>query len=234
MTPTDRVSPGGARWCEEHGRFECTKQRTKGRGDCHQPAVRGTASCRNHAGTTLAVARAKGEAVTAWSALAGEPTVDPAAAVLGMLQVAWLRAHLYAELLQAQVAAQGGTATDVPDDLDDVEPGEGGGDGPSTGGLIGHTYAPARGGDGRVVTGEGPRGLVTLEAAERDRVVRFAKTAHDMGIAERQTELAKAQAEMLAVVLRGALGRLDLSPQQLAVAHQALIEELERVSGGAA
>lgn len=233
--PARRTQPGGARWCPEHGRFECVKPRRAGRGTCHSPAITGTDACRMHAGVRAEVAKARGEAVTAWSALQGEPAVDPSLAVLGMLQVAWLRAHLYAGLLEAQVVAQGGTADDVPAELgeaEDVEPAVS--DGPSTGGLIGNTYAPAKGGDGRVVTGEAARGLVVLEAAERDRVVRYAKTAHDMGIAERQTELAKAQADMMYVVVLAVLDRVGLSAEQRSTAQSVLVEELERVALGVA
>lgn len=233
MAPVNRVGPGGARWCDEHGRYECTRNRTKGRGQCHQAAIRGTSACQNHGGISIEAARAKGEAITAWSALGADPSVDPATAVLGMLHVSWLRVHLYAGLLQAQVEAQGGSEGDVPADPGNVPPEAG--DGPRQGGLIGHTYAPARGGEGRVVTGEAPRGLVMLEAAERDRVVRFAKVAHDMGISERQTQLAEAQAVMLARVLRRVLERLELAPERLEQAQGWLAAELEAVAlGGAA
>lgn len=234
-----RPNPGGARWCEKHRRFECTRQRSRQRGDCHQAAVSGTDVCVNHGGQSLEVLKAKGEANKAMTAFAayGIPTIDPGHAVLSMLQMAWLRLHLYAGLLEAQLDAQGGTADDVPVDLDDVDPEQG--DGPSTGGLIGHTYAPAKGGDGRVVTGEAPRALVVLESAERDRIVRYAKTAHDMGIAERDIRLAERQSELLATVLQGVLGDLELTPAQQALApkaigrHMRAAAELD-LAGGAA
>src|SRR5262245_44418831 len=47
---TRENNPGNARWCEEHRRLECTKGRTKGRGDCHKLAVRGTDGCDMHSG----------------------------------------------------------------------------------------------------------------------------------------------------------------------------------------
>jgi hypothetical protein len=56
----------------------------------------------------------------------------------------------------------------------------------------------AAGRDGaRVETGEQVRALARLEAEWRDRVVRFAKAAHDMGIAERVVELQQATARRL-------------------------------------
>lgn len=234
-----RPNPGGARWCDEHGRFECTKQRSRQRGDCHQAAVSGTAVCANHGGKSLNVLKAEGaanKAMTAFSALAGAVTLEPGRAVLAMLQMSWLRLHLYAGLLEAQLAAQGGTADDVPVDLNDVEPDSG--DGPKTGGLIGHTYAPAKGDGGRVVTGEAPRALVVLEAAERDRIVRYAKVAHDMGIAEREVKLAEQQGQLLAQVITQVLGDLDLTPGQQAKAPAAIRTRLraaaELEAGGAA
>jgi hypothetical protein len=54
---TRENNPGGARWCSEHERLECTKNRTKGRGQCHQAATRGTNACQNHAGFSRAVQR---------------------------------------------------------------------------------------------------------------------------------------------------------------------------------
>jgi P27 family predicted phage terminase small subunit len=38
------------RWCEEHGRWECVHQRSKGRGQCHGTEKYGTDSCRMHGG----------------------------------------------------------------------------------------------------------------------------------------------------------------------------------------
>lgn len=220
MSTSPPMSPQPGRWCEAHGRLECRKQRSKGRGDCHQPAVRGTASCRNHAGVPLDVARAKGEAITAWSALGGDPTLDPSLAVLGMLQMAWLRQQLYAEQLRRQVDDQGLSTQDLD-----------AGDRPNASGLIGHTYAAGKD-VGVFTSGEAVRALVQLEAQERDRVVRFAKVAHDMGIAERQTELAKAQADMMQTVVLAVFERVGLTPTQQQAAHLVLVQELERVTAG--
>ena len=44
--PAAPLQPAGgkqfpdARWCEDHGRWECTGQRSRGRGQCHGPAGR--------------------------------------------------------------------------------------------------------------------------------------------------------------------------------------------------
>jgi hypothetical protein len=38
------------RWCPEHNRRECVHPRSRGRGTCHGPAVKGNDSCRMHLG----------------------------------------------------------------------------------------------------------------------------------------------------------------------------------------
>lgn len=49
---------GGGRWCAEHVRWECTHNRSRGRGTCHGPRKRGTAGCRMHAGSNQDVKHA--------------------------------------------------------------------------------------------------------------------------------------------------------------------------------
>lgn len=204
--------PGGARWCEQHRRWECTKQRTKQRGDCHNIAVSGTAACLNHGGESLEVMKAKGEArITAFSAIGATPGIDPGYAVLASLHMAWMRLHLYARLLEEQVEHDAGAHYHgqhvTPGGSDSQESPE------AVAGLIGHTYAADKQA-GIFAASEAQRALVGLESAERDRVVRFAKVAHDMGIAEREVRLAEKQGELLASVIRNVLGDLDLTPLQ--------------------
>jgi phage terminase small subunit len=52
MQPGGRpeVNEFGARWCADHGRYECTGQRRSGRGQCHGPAALGLNTCRMHKG----------------------------------------------------------------------------------------------------------------------------------------------------------------------------------------
>jgi len=196
--PTRKPDPmrGGALWCPHHNQWECAKRR-KGGGPCHGRAITGIDRCRMHAGERSEIAKAKGEAITAWSALSGQPVVSHTEAVLGMLQMSWLRAHLYARLLQQQfeeAQQQGGNGQGNVTGYG--EPGLGPG-----AGLIGHTHG-ASPNIGVYVTGETARALTTLEAAERDRVVRYAKTAHDMGIAEAQVRIAEQTGQQLAEVIR--------------------------------
>jgi hypothetical protein len=174
-----------------------------------------------HAGQRAEVARAKGEAVTAWSALSGKATISNTEAVMGMLQMSWLRVHLYAGLLEQQVReAQGDASGDDGEDLEVP-----GGKGERGAGLIGKTLS-ASPGIGVYATGEAVRGLALLEAQERDRCVRFAKTAHDMGIADQQIRLAEQQGAMLAGVISRVLDRLGLSEEQRRLVGTVVPEEL--------
>lgn len=72
------------------------------------------------------------------------------------------------------------------------------------GGLLRDQVVVERSG-GLVGSSEEVRGLVRVEAAERDRVVRFVKVAHDMGIDERQIELQQEQAQLVTGAFMAAL-----------------------------
>ena len=214
----DGPKRGGAVWCEQHRRWECVKSTKGGSGRCHQIAISGLPRCRMHAGEKAEVAKAKGAAITAWSALSGEPSVSATQAVLGMLQMSWLRVHLYARLLNEQV--------DGAQDARDDGPGRGaGGVGPGAG-LVGHTFSGVKD-IGIFATGEAIRGLAQLEAAERDRCVKYAKTAHDMGIAEAQVEIAKQQAAIFAAAFIRTLNALDLTLEQRTRAAERMTRELQ-------
>ena len=224
-------NPSGARWCQDHERLECTKNRSKGRGACHAAAVRGLDACTTHAGHSREVAKAKGEArLNAWSAM-GRPAegqgIDASAAVLGMLQQSWLRAAMYSELLRQQATKD---AHQPSDGFDPDDPG-------SASGLIGYRFGAA-GKDGNIyAVSEEARALVGLEAAERDRVVKYAKTAHDMGISDRLTAMAEQWGGQVIRQIVIILGALNLTPEQEAMvpdliqAHLGSIE-LTGVGGG--
>ena len=205
-------NPGEARWCDDHKRLECTKRRSarQGAGQCHAFAVRGTNTCKTHGGHRLDVLRAKGQArITAWSAIGSPPNgqrLEPGMAVLGMLQMSWLRAAAYGELLRQQVV----TETPPEPDSEGFDP-EGD---PQATGLIGYRYGAA-GKDGTIyAVSEEVRALVALESAERDRVVKFAKTAHDMGISERLTNLAERWGDIVAGRITLILAGLELTRDQ--------------------
>lgn len=155
------------------------------------------------------MAKAQGQAViTAWNAMGAAPDIDYRMAVLGVLQMTWLRLATYSELLRRQVVAEGEVT-----EAEIFDPDEGD---PKTSGLIGYRYGAA-GKDGRIYAqSEEVRALVALESAERDRVVRFAKAAHDMGISERLTSLAERWGDLVAGRISAILGELDLTPEQQA------------------
>lgn len=230
MRGDDLKRASGARFCESHDRWECVAKPKNSSGACHGIAIDGLDKCRMHVGKRGAVAKSEGEALNEWRAVTGQVAVAPAEAVLGMLQLSWLRARMYGSLLQAQVDVEGenaGAAVAGAAAGDDDARSEGG-----TSGLIGHTYASGKD-VGVFASGEAVRALVALEAAERDRVVRVAKTAHDMGIAEREIRLAEAQGVMLAAVVRRILDRLELTEAQRRLIPVVVPEELRAVEAAA-
>lgn len=221
-------NPGNAWWCTDHTRLECVKNRTKGRGKCHGPAIKGTDSCTRHSGRKLSVLKARGAAViTAWSA-EGEPQdgkrVDPGVAALGMLQQAWIRAAAYGELLRRQVALDEPTLDPNGFNPDGAVQADG---------LIGFRYGAA-GKDGHIyAVSEEARALVKLEAEERDRVVRYAKTAHDMGISDRVIGLAEKWGDLVVGRIMIVIGELDLTPEQQAKVPELIQAHLGQIEIGA-
>jgi hypothetical protein len=214
LNKDDLMKQVGAVWCDEHGRWECSKKSKRRPGDrCHASPIRGTAVCRTHGGQRTDVLKARGEALSAWRAVPGRQDVSPAEAVMAMLQMSWARVHVYAGLLEAQ--------------LDEADPSRGVGYGE---GLIGHTFS-ASPSVGVYESGEAVRGLAKLEAEERDRCVRYAKTAHDMGIADREIRLAEAQGQMLAGVISRILDALDLTAAQRALVSTVVPRELLAIAG---
>jgi len=180
-----------------------------------------------HLGDKVSEVKAVAEALTAWRAVPGQQVVSHTEAVLGMLQVSWLRCQWLGDLLRRQVEA---------DEADpDLGVGDDGampdGDAPAgTKGLIGHTYSGVKD-IGIFATGEAVRALVTLEERERDRCVRMAKAAHDMGIAEAQIQLAEAQGRALVAGLQRLLA--DLGLDKSAAAHAAVARMLGDIQGAA-
>jgi hypothetical protein len=172
------------------------------------------------------VLKAKGEALSAWRAVPGRPGVSPSEAVMAMLQMSWARVHLYASLLERQVAdAQG----------DGGGQGLAVGDDPALGpgaGLIGHTRSGVKD-IGIFATGEALRGLTLLEEKERDRCVRTAKTAHDMGIADREIRIAEQQGALLAGAISRILDALELTPGQRALVPTVVPGVLMEIAGEA-
>jgi hypothetical protein len=208
LTPlTPDFNPGNAKWCDTHGRMECTAKRSRGRGECHGPAVRGKDKCKMHVGIRPAIAHQQGEAmITAWQAHGAGKIVDHKMAVLAVLQMSWLRLSAYSELLRRQATTVEGEIVGTAD-LDNPEDVRGSG-------IVGYRFGAA-GKDGNIYAqGEEVRALVALEAQERDRVVRYAKTAHDMGISDRLTDLAERWGDIVAGRITIILAELQLTAEQ--------------------
>lgn len=208
MRDDDPMRRSGATWCADHDRWECARDSKRSQARCHGVAVRGLDRCRMHLGQSRDLARTQGEAnLLAWSAEAAADAapLNPGRVVMDQLRVAVLRADVYGELLRLQVADE------------EVD------------GLVGPTFAVGREGT-KVETGERVRGLAALEAEWRDRVVRFAKAAHDMGIAEAVVELEKQRAELVTAAFLAALDVGDLLP----AARSRMVEVfLDRLGSGA-
>ncbi len=198
-------NPGNARWCETHSRLECSKNK-HGMVPCHQIAIRGTDACRLHAGMSRAAAIEVGQAsITAWTAT-GTPTVDYRLTVLRVLEMSWLRLQAYAKLLESQVVKEG-TELDEADGTHATEE-------VAVNGLIGWRYG--MGGKEGIVyrQTEEVRALVALESAERDRVVRYAKTAHDIGISDRMLDVMTTWTQTHVGRVMALLDALQLTPEQ--------------------
>lgn len=214
---------------------------------CGQPAIAGTARCRMHAGKSTTRARAEGQVVVELSRWRlTDETLDPAVTLLRLMTQSVWRAELYGRLLEEAyeaaerlAAAKPGGASEVPSagtsadrerallDLERVF---------NSGGvaaLIGHTYAADKEG-GVFATGEAIRGLVQLEAQERDRAAGMAAKAVAAGLAERQVRLAEQQGLLVAQLIRGLLGDLGLDASDPGVARVVSARLRALDAGGAA
>lgn len=178
----------------------CTAKRTDGT-PCSAWPVHGSDKCVQHLFNPKARANAAVRAeVLRWGL--GNANIDPGETLLRLLSQAVNRAEHYASLLEVQyeLAAEGHTDTDLPVGVT---------------ALIGHKYDLDREGN-RVAGEEAIRGLVELEATERDRAARFAGLAISAGLAERQVRMAEQLGPRIAAALKEILSdpELGLSEQQ--------------------
>jgi hypothetical protein len=244
--PTPTPMPVGPRGCGARKRDGAL---------CTQPAISGTVRCRMHAGVPAAQAKAKGAVVVELSRWGiTDKTLDPGLTLLQLMTQSFQRAKLYGQLLEEAYEAaerlQGADAT--VDAMHDVEgdglPGhvDSGADRDravqdlqrifATGGvsaLIGHTYSSAEGA-GVFATGEAIRGLVQLEAQERDRAAGMAAKAVAAGLATRQVELAERQGALVADLIRALFAdpELGLTAEQAAAAPAVAARHLRALSAG--
>jgi hypothetical protein len=200
----------------------CQKRRSDSE-PCGAQAVAGTDACRVHAGRPLAEQRAKGQVVVELSKWGiSDRTLDPGVTLLQLMTQSFQRAKLYGQLLEeAYDAAErlaetsevhgaeppnAGTKADrerAQQDLDRVFTHGG------VSALIGSKWSASPGEFGSIYqTEEAIRGLVQLEAQERDRAAGMAAKAVAAGLATRQVELAEKQGELVADVIRAVLTQL--------------------------
>lgn len=165
--------------------------------DCKNHAMHGGTVCDSHGGKAPQVRRkaAVRAELIAWGL--NDTTEDPGDVLLRLVTQSAHRAALYSDMLQEQYAQAdlGAESVELPNGVS---------------ALIGYKYGAA-GAEGTVYqVEEAIRGLVLLEAQERDRCAKFAKTAIDAGIAERQVSLAERQGALIADVLRAVLADPEL------------------------
>jgi phage terminase small subunit len=178
------------RWCGQHGRRECTSSRSRGRGECHGPAVLGFPRCRQHLGLRPETSPEHLAAVEQRAnPLAGEPMdITPLQALMWRVRV------LAGEVarLDAVVAAV------AEEDL--------------VFGVISETEeegdTPAR----RTTRGARLSQWLVLRES-RERMLHSAcESAIRAGVQEQVVDLLKQEAATLHRVLVGALGRLGIEP----------------------
>lgn len=182
---------------------------------CDAPAVSGTDLCRMHPGKSLEKHKAQGQVVVELSKWGiTDKTLDPGVTLLQLMTQSFYRAQMYAGLLEEAYEAaerlRGADVGELPESVDsradrdraaqDLQRVFASG---GVSALIGHTYSSSE--DGVFAASEAIRGLVTLEAQERDRAAGMAAKAVAAGLATRQVELAERQGALVADVIRAVL-----------------------------
>lgn len=221
----------------------CTARKRNGK-PCRRYAILGGKVCPSHGGKApkvRAMAAVRAE-VSRWGL--ADSAVEPGEQLLRLVSQSAARAERYARLLeQAYDAAErlreaheaGGLLVSAGDDeesaavqaaradLDRIF---------TTGGvsaLVGTVYADSKTG-GIFATGEQIRGLVKLEAEERDRCAKFASLAVAAGLAERQVRLAERQAEIVIDAIDAALDALGVPAENRGAAKLAAARHLKVVT----
>jgi len=180
---------------------------------CQKDAIAGGKVCRWHGGAAPQVkARAAVRAeVLAWGL--GDAVDDPGEVLLRLVTQSRMRVDQLSAEIARKVSDLGEGQT-----LESV--------------LIGDTFVATQFDTHK--SGEYIRGLVKLEADERDRLANFAAKAIAAGLAERQVRMAERQGEMLAAVLLAVIANkaLGLTPAQQKALPDVLELELTRLQTG--
>lgn len=186
------------------------------KGQCERWALRGATVCNDHGGQLPNVKRKAvvlGELMD-WGLT--DTTEDPGEILLRLVTQSSRRVALYSYLLmQAYEHAELiGRESQMPSFPSGVQA------------LIGGTFSATN--DGHVYqTGEQIRGLVALEAQERDRCANFATKAIAAGLAERQVRIAERVGESIVAAITAALDALGIVGEARQTALNAAAERLE-------
>jgi hypothetical protein len=77
---------------------------------------------------------------------------------------------------------------------------------------------------------EDQRAVLRLYGEWTDRLVKYSKAAIDAGIAKAQVELARAQAQMIVMMIKTVLGKLELDAAKMQLAQSIFAEEMRKMS----
>jgi len=180
---------------------------------CKKSAIEGGTVCRFHGGAAPQVkAKAAVRAeVLSWNL--GDAVDDPGDVLLRLVTQSRIRVERYAASIEAKIT-EGQKQYGDGFTLEAI--------------LVGSTYFEGQ------KTGEYIRGLIQLEAQERDRLAGFASKAIAAGLAERQVRMAERQGEMLAAVLLAVIANqaLGLTPAQQKALPDVLELELGKLQTG--
>ncbi len=193
---------------------------------CAQNVILGTTACRNHGGKSLRKAKSEGTVVMElrrWGLTGHDELADPGETLLRLVTQSAARVETYSRLLgEAYEAAERlrGIEEAPTSDLLAAETARmdfervmnvGG-----VAALVGYKYAGTQT-SGVIATGEALRGLVDLEAAERERCAKFAAQAVAAGLAERMVRASEQLAGLVARAVEDALVALGHDPKDPAV-----------------
>lgn len=137
----------------------------------------------------------------------GDAKVDPGEVLLRLVSQSAARAERYAAELEALIDEAAAAGKDLRDALIREAWGE---------------FGP---------TGEYARGLVQLEAQERDRCAGMAAKAIAAGIAERQVRIAEKQASVMAELIEAALHGAGVTGPEFLAGRKAAAQKLRLIQG---
>lgn len=197
----------------------CNGHRREDGGPCRREVIRGGDVCDMHGGAApqVAAAAAVRAEVSAWRL--DDEHVDPGEFLLRLVAQSARRVALYGELLRQAYEGDPEFPTALA--------------GSGLAALVGHKYDLAKDGT-PVAVEEALRGLVQLEAAERERGARWAKMAIDARLEKRRVELAESQGALIVSAIDRILEGLGLTEEQRARVPVVVPAALRMIEGSVA